>query len=84
MRPMIKAKKSRRTRGGPESEQLELRVTPSVKRMELTAVDRKVFLGAILNPSKPTARLIAAMKRHRRAVLQSASTVTARRTAAPG
>jgi uncharacterized protein (DUF1778 family) len=90
----MKAAATQRARGELKSERLELRVTPSAKRliqraaavsglsaadlayegarrilaeherMELTEADRKVFLGALLNPPKPTARLLDALKRH--------------------
>jgi uncharacterized protein (DUF1778 family) len=85
---------SQRARNEFKSERLELRVTPSAKRviqqatamsglsaadlafegarrvlseferMELTEADRKVFLRALLNPPRPAARLVAALRRH--------------------
>ena len=90
----VKRATSASTRVETKSERLELRVTPSAKRviqkaaalsglsaadlayegarrvlnehehMELTEADRKVFLGALLSPPKPSGRLITALKRH--------------------
>jgi len=81
-------------RGELKSERLELRVTPSAKKviqhaaavsglsaadlayegarrvldehehMHLTEADRKVFLNALVNPPKPSGRLVAALRRH--------------------
>jgi uncharacterized protein (DUF1778 family) len=90
----MKRPTSASTRAETKSERLELRVTPSAKRviqqaaavsglsaadlayegarrvltehehMELTEADRRVFLRAVLNPPKPSGRLITALKRH--------------------
>lgn len=42
------------------------RVLDEHERMLLTGADRDVFLDALKNPPKPGARLVAAMKRHRK------------------
>jgi uncharacterized protein (DUF1778 family) len=42
------------------------RVLDEHGRMVLTGEDRDAFLEAIANPPEPTARLVAALKRHRR------------------
>lgn len=44
------------------------RVLDEHERMVLTGADRDVFLEAVLNPPKPTAKLVAALKRHRKLV----------------
>ena len=41
------------------------RVLDEHERMVLAGADRAAFLDAVLNPPKPTAKLIAALKRHR-------------------
>lgn len=41
------------------------RVLDEHQRMVLTGADREAFLDAVLNPPKPTKKLIAALKRHR-------------------
>jgi uncharacterized protein (DUF1778 family) len=41
------------------------RILNEHERMELTQADRKLFLEAVLRPPKPSARLIAALTRHR-------------------
>lgn len=41
------------------------RVLDEHERMVLTGADRDAFLDAVLNPPAPTAKLIAALKRHR-------------------
>jgi uncharacterized protein (DUF1778 family) len=41
------------------------RVLDEHERMVLTGADREAFLDAVLNPPAPTAKLIAALKRHR-------------------
>ncbi len=41
------------------------RVLDEHERMVLTGADRDAFLKALLNPPKPSAHLIAALKRHR-------------------
>jgi len=40
------------------------RVLDEHERMVLTGADRDAFLDAVLNPPAPTAKLIAALKRH--------------------
>jgi uncharacterized protein (DUF1778 family) len=42
------------------------RVLDEHERMVLTGADRDAFLAAVLDPPPPTAKLVAAMKRHRR------------------
>ena len=44
------------------------RVLEEHERMVLTGADRDVFLNAILNPPRPTRRLVAALRRHRRLI----------------
>lgn len=41
------------------------RVLDEYERMTLTGNDRDAFLQAVLNPPAPTAKLVAALKRHR-------------------
>jgi uncharacterized protein (DUF1778 family) len=41
------------------------RVLDEHERMMLTGADRDAFLDAVLNPPLPTAKLIAALRRHR-------------------
>lgn len=41
------------------------RMLDELERMVLTGTDREVFLDALRNPPRPTAKLIAALKRHR-------------------
>jgi uncharacterized protein (DUF1778 family) len=41
------------------------RVLDEHERMMLSGADRDVFLKALLDPPAPTARLVAALKRHR-------------------
>jgi uncharacterized protein (DUF1778 family) len=41
------------------------RVLDEHERMVLRGADRDAFLDAVLNPPAPTAKLIAALKRHR-------------------
>lgn len=41
------------------------RVLDEHERMTLTGADRDAFLKAVLNPPAPTAKLVAALKRHR-------------------
>jgi uncharacterized protein (DUF1778 family) len=41
------------------------RVLDEHERMVLTGADRDAFLDALLNPPAPTAKLIAALRRHR-------------------
>ncbi|MFI5023994.1 MAG: DUF1778 domain-containing protein [Alphaproteobacteria bacterium] len=41
------------------------RVLDEHERMMLTSADRDAFLDAVLNPPLPTAKLIAALRRHR-------------------
>lgn len=41
------------------------RVLDEHERMVLTGADRNAFLAAVANPPAPTAKLIAALKRHR-------------------
>ena len=41
------------------------RVLEAHERMVLEGADRDAFLDAVMNPPKPTDRLIAAFKRHR-------------------
>ena len=41
------------------------RVLDEHERMVLTGADRDAFLDAVLNPPAPTAKLIAALRRHR-------------------
>jgi uncharacterized protein (DUF1778 family) len=41
------------------------RVLDEHARMVLTGTDRDAFLGALLDPPAPTAKLIAALRRHR-------------------
>jgi uncharacterized protein (DUF1778 family) len=41
------------------------RVLDEHERMVLTGADREVFLEALMNPPEPTAKLVAALKRHR-------------------
>ncbi len=41
------------------------RVLEDHERMVLAGADREAFLDAVLNPPKPAARLVAALKRHR-------------------
>ena len=42
------------------------RVLDEHERMVLTGADRDAFLKAVLDPPKPTAKLVAALKRHRK------------------
>ena len=41
------------------------RVLAEHERMVLTGADREAFLDAVLNPPKPTRRLVNAIRRHR-------------------
>ena len=41
------------------------RVLDEHERMVLTGANRDAFLAAVLNPPEPTAKLIAALRRHR-------------------
>lgn len=41
------------------------RVLDEHERMVLVGADREAFLDALTNPPPPTARLVAALKRHR-------------------
>ncbi len=41
------------------------RVLDEHERMVLTGADRQAFLDAVTNPRPPTAKLVAALKRHR-------------------
>ncbi len=41
------------------------RVLDEHERMVLTGADREAFLKAVLDPAKPTKRLVTALKRHR-------------------
>ncbi|HUI18087.1 MAG TPA: DUF1778 domain-containing protein, partial [Alphaproteobacteria bacterium] len=41
------------------------RVLDEHERMVLTGADRDAFLGVLLDPPAPTAKLIAALRRHR-------------------
>jgi uncharacterized protein (DUF1778 family) len=41
------------------------RVLAEHERMTLIGADRDAFLKAVLNPPAPTAKLVAALKRHR-------------------
>lgn len=41
------------------------RILDEHERMELTGADRQAFLDALLNPPMPTAKLVAALRRHR-------------------
>ncbi|MFE0757891.1 DUF1778 domain-containing protein [Inquilinus sp. NPDC058860] len=41
------------------------RVLEEHDRMVLTAADRDAFLDAVVNPSEPADRLVAALRRHR-------------------
>lgn len=41
------------------------RVLDEHKRMLLTGADREAFVEAVMNPPKPTKKLISALKRHR-------------------
>lgn len=43
------------------------RIIEGQQRMVLADADQKAFLQALLNPGKPTSRLVAAMKRQRQA-----------------
>jgi uncharacterized protein (DUF1778 family) len=45
------------------------RILDEHERMVLIGADREAFLEAILNPPKPTEKLVAAMRRHRAALL---------------
>jgi uncharacterized protein (DUF1778 family) len=42
------------------------RVLDEHQRMILTGADRDAFLDAVLNPSEPTAKLVNALRRHRK------------------
>jgi uncharacterized protein (DUF1778 family) len=42
------------------------RILEDHERMVLRGADREVFLNAIANPGRPTARLIAALRKHRK------------------
>lgn len=42
------------------------RVLDEHQRMILTGADRDAFLDAVLNPPKPTAKLVEALRRHRK------------------
>ena len=44
------------------------RVLDEHERLLLTGADREVFLKAVLNPPKPTKRLVNAFKRHRQLI----------------
>ena len=44
------------------------RVLDEHERLLLTGADREVFLKAVLNPPKPSKRLVNAFRRHRRHV----------------
>jgi uncharacterized protein (DUF1778 family) len=41
------------------------RVLDEHERMMLIGADRDAFLDAVMNPPKPTAKLLAALRRHR-------------------
>lgn len=41
------------------------RVLDEHERMVLTGADRDAFLDAVMNPPKPTEKLLAALRRHR-------------------
>jgi uncharacterized protein (DUF1778 family) len=41
------------------------RVLDEHQRMLLTGADREAFLDAVMNPPKPSKKLISALKRHR-------------------
>jgi uncharacterized protein (DUF1778 family) len=41
------------------------RILEDHERMTLTGADREVFVNALMNPPKPTPRLVAALKRRR-------------------
>ncbi len=41
------------------------RILDEHERMVLTGADREAFLDALMNPPAPTAKLVAALKRHR-------------------
>lgn len=42
------------------------RILDEHERMVLTGADRDAFLDAVLNPPKPTRKLVAALRRHRK------------------
>jgi uncharacterized protein (DUF1778 family) len=44
------------------------RVLDEHQRMVLTGADRDAFLDAVLNPPKPTDKLIAALRRHQQLI----------------
>ena len=44
------------------------RVLDEHERLLLTGADREVFLKAVLNPPKPTKRLVNAFRRHRQLI----------------
>jgi len=44
------------------------RVLDEHERLLLTGADREVFLKAVLNPPKPTKRLVNALRRHRHVI----------------
>lgn len=41
------------------------RILDEHERMELLGADREAFLAAVMDPPEPTAKLVAALRRHR-------------------
>lgn len=41
------------------------RILDEHERMELLGADREAFLAAVMDPPEPTAKLVAALQRHR-------------------